>query len=469
MDQEGILNAWLIRKSGPQAGVRRMIKGDVTRVGRGPDNDVVVDEMTTISAHHLEIRRENGSYKIQDLNSTNGTFVNGERIGEAILEPSSSIQLGSAGPEFAFVLDNVQSADLSQTVNGSLPVIEPAAAPIARPHEQLLSDAVARARRARRTGIGDQTIHIMREMLVAAMGRAHRRFRTVILLLVAALLATITYGFLKIERLKKEKRTIDTEIASLEARLQQSGLTDKQTDQLADRLDRYEDQARTLQTSLLYRLQTPQPEDPVERSIRTLMAEFGAETYSVPPEFLEQVKRFIKHYQGPDRPHIIAALGRSRQDVAMMRRILEEVHLPPDLAYMAVVESAVTIGQRSSAGAAGMWQFTAPTARAFGLTVNRDLDERLDVRKSTVAACKVLRELILDFGAGSSVMLALAAYNSGSTKVKQVIRKVADPIKQRNFWYLYRVHALPAETREYVPKVIAAMIIARDPRQFGFV
>ena len=151
-----------------------------------------------------------------------------------------------------------------------------------------------------------------------------------------------------------------------------------------------------------------------------------------------------------------------------MRRILGEAHLPQDLAYMAVVESAVTNGQKSEAGAAGMWQLTAPTAKAYGLRVDRVLDERLDVCKSTVAACKILRELILDFGAGSSVMLALAAYNSGSTKVKQGIRKVTDPIKQRNFWYLYRIHALPPETREYVPKVIAAMIIARNPRQFGF-
>src|SRR5262245_31046461 len=330
MDQEGILNAWLIRKSGPQTGARRMIRGDVTRVGRGSDNDVVVDEMATISAHHLEIRRENGSYKIQDLNSTNGAFVNGERIGEAILEPSSSIRLGSEGPEFAFVLDNLQPADVNQTIDGSSPVLEPAAAPIAHPHEQLLSDAVARARRARRTGIGDQTIRIMREMLAAAMGRAHRRFRAVILLLVAALLAAMTYGFLKIERLKREKRNIDSEIAHLEARLQQSGLSDNQTDQHPDRLGRYEDQARTLQTSLLNRFQAPQPEDLVEHSIRTLMAEFGAETYSLPPEFLEQVRRFIKRYQGPDRPQIVAALGRSSQDVATMRRILQEAHLPPD-------------------------------------------------------------------------------------------------------------------------------------------
>ena len=76
--------------------------------------------------------------------------------------------------------------------------------------------------------------------------------------------------------------------------------------------------------------------------------------------------------------------------------------------------------------------------------------------------------LILDFGAGSSVMLALAAYNGGPTKVKAGDAAGGDPIKQRNFWYLYRVRALPAETREYVPKVVAVLIIARHPERFGF-
>jgi FHA domain len=179
MDQERIINAWLVWKSGPQAGTRRMIRDEVTRIGRGPDNDVVIDEMTTISAHHVEIRKENGAYKIQDLNSMNGTFVNGERIGEALLGPSSSIQLGSAGPEFAFVLDDAQPVDLNRTVDGSvLPALEPEAVPIGRPHEELLSDAVARARKARRTGVGDQTIRIMREMLIVAMRRTHRRLKS---------------------------------------------------------------------------------------------------------------------------------------------------------------------------------------------------------------------------------------------------------------------------------------------------
>jgi membrane-bound lytic murein transglycosylase D len=142
--------------------------------------------------------------------------------------------------------------------------------------------------------------------------------------------------------------------------------------------------------------------------------------------------------------------------------------LPPDLAYTVLVESALVRDDTSPAGAVGLWQFTPATARAYGLKVNRRIDERLDAQKSTRAACRYLRELILDFGSGTSVMLALAAYNVGPTRVKQEIRKVSDPIKQRNFWYLYRVRALPGETRQYVPKVVAAMIIGRSPERFGF-
>jgi membrane-bound lytic murein transglycosylase D len=152
-----------------------------------------------------------------------------------------------------------------------------------------------------------------------------------------------------------------------------------------------------------------------------------------------------------------------------MRAIFESRNLPPDLAYMALAESGLENGGVSSAGAAGVWQFTAGTARAYGLKVGGGVDERLSPVKSTYAAARYIRELILEFGAGSSVMLAMAAYNVGPSSVKGAIhRLVNDPIQQRNFWYLYRRGALPAETREYVPKVIAAMIIGRNPERFGF-
>jgi membrane-bound lytic murein transglycosylase D len=218
----------------------------------------------------------------------------------------------------------------------------------------------------------------------------------------------------------------------------------------------------------LYRVTVRKPVDPLEQEIKDLLAEFGAETYTVPSEFLEQTKRVIERYQGPDRANVEHGLGEARKQIDTVRSIFVQEHLPPDLAYMSIVESPLNTDTRSRAGAAGLWQFTEATARAYGLQVSGTNDERLDVPKSTHAACKYMRELILDFGSGSSVMLALAAYNVGPTKVKLAIRRVTDPIKQRNFWYLYRVRALPEETREYVPKVIALLIIARHPERLGF-
>jgi membrane-bound lytic murein transglycosylase D len=199
------------------------------------------------------------------------------------------------------------------------------------------------------------------------------------------------------------------------------------------------------------------------------MAEFGAEVYSIPPEFVERVKYHIEEDQGRERPIIAHALSDSRDRLQIIRQMLRDEQLPPDLAYIAIVESATNSGLASAAGAVGPWQFTAATAKAYGLRVDGATDERKDLVKSTRASCKYLRDLILDFGAGSSVMLALAAYNSGPTKVKQAVSKaVRDPIKQRNFWYLYRVRALPLETREYVPKVFAVILIGRNPEHFGF-
>jgi membrane-bound lytic murein transglycosylase D len=238
---------------------------------------------------------------------------------------------------------------------------------------------------------------------------------------------------------------------------------------LIEELNKYQTQVREMQKNLLYQLGVRSKEqDFIESQIKALMAEFGAEEYSIPPEFMEQVREFIRRYQGPDRPHMRRALGRSRRDLEAVRKQLQNDNLPPDLAYMVLVESAFIRESSSSAGAAGFWQFTPITAKAYGLKVDDEIDERLDSRKSTQAAGRYIRELILDFGSGSSVMLALAAYNLGPGKVKRAVRRVEDPIKQRNFWYLYRVRALPAETRSYVPKIIAAIIIGRSPERFGF-
>ncbi|MCP5119413.1 MAG: lytic transglycosylase domain-containing protein, partial [bacterium] len=233
--------------------------------------------------------------------------------------------------------------------------------------------------------------------------------------------------------------------------------------------DQYQSEARELQDSVFYRFGVEGRETAfIKREILALMTDFGAEGYAIPPEFVNQVERFVERLQTRDRAIVEGVLGANREKFSTMREIFSSHKLPPDLAYMVLVESAFITQSKSSKGAVGLWQFTPATARAYGLTVNAEVDDRHDLTKSTHAAAKYVRELILEFGAGSSVMLALAAYNYGPRRVKRAVKRVEDPINQRNFWYLYEKRALPIETRQYVPKIIAAIIIGRNPERFGF-
>lgn len=209
-------------------------------------------------------------------------------------------------------------------------------------------------------------------------------------------------------------------------------------------------------------------EEAVEQDIATLMKEFGAEESIVPASFVREVHRYIKQYQDRDRALISQVLVRERARLDQVRRILRRDHLPEDLAYMILVESRFLASATSQEGAAGFWQFTESTAREYGMEVNDQVDERLDLSKSTEAASRYIRDLILDFGTGSSVMLAIAAYNSGAETIHRAVRSAKDPIRQGNFWHWYDSRALPAETRAYVPKVIATILVARNPQQFGF-
>ncbi len=475
MSERADLTAWLVRMSGAHAGMRFPLGQPITTVGRGAQNDVCIQDSPTVSIRHLEIRTDGREYRLFDLNSTNGTFLDGQRVLEASLTPSCNIQLGAGGPELTFLLEKTPQVSVDKTMDSRPDSVRPTGAATtpaedrtARAHDDLLIEAIAKTRLARGRGVGDQTLMIMRQTLHKAVHRTRRKFVTVIVGLVILLLGVSAFGTWKIRSLKAERNRIDGAIRSIEARLQETNPNQPEASALYDRLNDYEDRAKSLEGDLLYRVTVRKPVDPLEQEIKDLLAEFGAETYTVPSEFLEQTKRFIERYQGPDRANVERGLGEARKQIDTVRSIFVEEHLPPDLAYMSIVERPLNTDTRSRAGAAGLWQFTEATARAYGLQVSGTNDERLDIRKSTHAACKYMRELILDFGSGSSVMLALAAYNVGPTKVKLAIRRVTDPIKQRNFWYLYRVRALPQETREYVPKVIALLIIARHPERLGF-
>jgi membrane-bound lytic murein transglycosylase D len=145
----------------------------------------------------------------------------------------------------------------------------------------------------------------------------------------------------------------------------------------------------------------------------------------------------------------------------MMREILKSRGMPEELAFTAMIESGFNPVAVSRAGAVGLWQFMAATARRYGLRVDQWVDERRDPEKSTFAAASYLRDLHRQFG---SWWLAQAAYNAGEMKVAKAIKGTGSD----DFWVLSKSRYLVRETKEFVPQIQAATMIGRDPAHYGF-
>lgn len=175
-----------------------------------------------------------------------------------------------------------------------------------------------------------------------------------------------------------------------------------------------------------------------------------------------RVRYFLDLYSGPARGTFARWLERSGRYVPMMQKIFAEYGLPQDLAYLAMIESGFNSRAQSWAQALGPWQFTERTGRNYGLKGDWWLDERRDPEKSTHAAARYLRDLHQQFD--GDWYLAVAAYNAGSGRIQGAIRSLGT----RDFWELTRGEHLQQETRQFVPKLLAALMIAKEPEKYGF-
>ena len=191
------------------------------------------------------------------------------------------------------------------------------------------------------------------------------------------------------------------------------------------------------------------------RSIRFVKVPEYSVTMNTP------VKYFVDRFTTTRRDIVGLWIRRSGQYLGMIYHVFRAKGLPDDLAFTAMIESGFNPVAVSRVGAKGLWQFMAPTARLYGLRVDRWVDERLDPEKSTVAAAKYLNDLYARYG---SWELAQAAYNAGEVKVDKAIRGTGST----DFWDLRRSKYLRRETQDFVPAIQAAMVIGRDPSQFGF-
>src|SRR5438094_757239 len=173
-----------------------------------------------------------------------------------------------------------------------------------------------------------------------------------------------------------------------------------------------------------------------------------------------QVKYFVDRFTTSQRDVIGLWLRRSGHYLGMIYDVFRAKGLPEDLAFTAMIESGFNPVAVSRVGAKGLWHFMAPTARLYGLRVDRWVDERLDPEKSTVAAAGYLNDLYVRYG---SWELAQAAYNAGEVKIDKAIRATGSA----DFWNLRQSKYLRRETKDFVPAIQAAMVIGRDPGQYG--
>lgn len=187
----------------------------------------------------------------------------------------------------------------------------------------------------------------------------------------------------------------------------------------------------------------------------------GTLIFDLPVTYNAKVSKWIRYYQTSGRRWFREWLERANKYVPMIQSEFKKNNLPTDLAYMSMIESGFSSHARSHADAVGPWQFIEPTALRYGLTINWWLDERKDLAKSTKAAIRYMKDLYAEFG---SWYLVAASYNMGETGLRKRINKH----KTKDYWALIRLGALPEETQEYVPKILAAMLIAKAPNLYGF-
>ena len=184
-------------------------------------------------------------------------------------------------------------------------------------------------------------------------------------------------------------------------------------------------------------------------------------SYDFPVVINKQVKAYLDIFQNKQKKTFGRWLARSGKYIPMLQRELREAGLPQDLAYLAMIESGFNQRAYSRAKAVGLWQFIKGTGKQYNLRIDRYVDERRHAEKSTKAAVAFLSDLYANFG---DWHLAVAGYNAGAGKIGRGLKRY----KVDNFWSLAQHRYLRLETKRYVPKLIAAIIIAKNPEQYGF-
>ena len=487
--------------SGVQVGRKFSLdeSGAPVSLGRFPENTICFSgpDGTLVSGRHAVVEKRGEELWVRDLGSTNGTFVNGRRIGQHLLRPGEVVSLGKKGPALR--------------IRAPLPGIgvPPPRVPAANssPGGKAIPAGSYTVGLAQRLKDDEAGTHEMRDLLKTP-GRARRLFRlgalsgreagmigaaaashashrkkglwiiaSVSFLALSAVGGLLLQNSAHRDKLRQQEillanvRRLEAELA--EAKRQDPVESSEDRQLLAAKLRAAERRLVGVGSDLKTGDIINTYRHPLGREIQSILEGFGKRDYIVPDLFIRQVEKHIGTF---NRPPARAMIARSLANSVRYRRLIEaeldRQGMPRAFFYLAMHESALDSAIVSRSGARGLWQFMPQTAREYGLRVPvnwRDLPPEQDPRTrpapATRAGVKYVKTLYAEFG---DVALAMAAYNAGEGRIRKALRSIDDPVNNRDFWYIYRLGVLADETNEYVPKIIATMIIDRNRARYGF-
>lgn len=467
---------------------------------------LLLDEV--VSKNHATLYPTASGWWVRDLLSTNGTYLNGERIEHAQVLKNSKLQISDDGPILFLELEALAEKGMFRDDEPTQPSVKKEPRPDEDPTESTdvpdLSEGTGEAPQQKPsvTGIiqrflGDsppssgqtgEYTRVMRQAFERVRNIHSRRFRIVVVvavLLVTVFIGIVLYQHSRLEKLKElsinlfyDTKTMEMQIQELVETMRETGDTSwlaeiankrQQLDKMRERYNRFVEE-----TGLYGKYRTEE-----ERLILKMARLFGECELAIPDEFMKEVQGYIKKWKSTGRMEMAMRRAKEYKYAPIVYRKMIANHMPPQFLYLALQESNFkhdAVGPKTRFGIAkGIWQFIPGTAVQYGLTTGPLVelplydprDERFDFGKATEAAAKYIR-FIYTTEAQASGLLVMASYNWGDTKVRRLIRKMPENPRERNFWRLLKTNKIPDQTHDYVFYIFSAAVIGENPKLFGF-
>ena len=453
-------------------------------IGRGEDCDVRVEDVH-VSRKHVAVSLSAGHWMLRDLGSSNGVFVNGERVVTAEIEEEVTLRLGGAdGPLLALQTEAAVAAS-----SRPMPPTRPAPIRSAEPKPPVNLAERYFGANTDEDELGPQTMMI-RNAFKDVQKKQKRRHGLIVAAVALVAVGLGVYAYNGQKQMRRQRilaeelfygmKSLDVDIATME---QSVAVAPSGNPQDQEQVRRYRVRRRQMEanydaflSALNLKKLTEQ-----ERLIMRVTRTFGECDLAAPPEYLSEVNTYIRRWQSSGR---FARAVKLADEMGYTRKIAEEFigqNLPPQFFYLAMEESdfdAFTSGPPTYMGIAkGMWQFIPDTAKHYGLAIGPlakarvpdPADDRHKWEKATRAAARYIKDLY-STDAQASGLLVMASYNWGEQRIIRLLRTMPLNPRERNFWKVLEKHReqVPGDTYDYVFYIVAAAVIGENPRLFGF-